>query len=576
MKKISILLFLSPVLLFAQKQFTLEIKTTGQSEILNKISYKKSFTSKSEREKEIHKILFHLYDNAYLTACTDSSITDSLKETVYISIGEQYHWVSLRKGNADEGILNETGYRDRIFREKLFNYKEVSRFQEKIISYCENNGYPFAAVKLDSITLSGNKISASLHVQKNNLIKIDSVVNRGNAKIAPVYLQSYLGIHNGDLYNESIVKKTGVRVKELPFVKEKSPFRILFTEEGAKLELFLDKKRASQFDGIIGILPDNKTGKILFTGDVRLKLLNSFNRGELIDLNWKRLQAETQDLKSRFVFPFIFKSPFGLDANFRLYKKDSTYIEVNPNIGVQYHFSGGNYLKVFVNRREMNLISTKTIENNTTLPDYADITSTMYGISLKSERLDYRLNPRKGFSFIATAGAGNKAIHKNPKLNEIIYEGKKLKTVQYNVEFETEIFFPLKERSAFMIGNKSAYLYNETMFKNELFRIGGLKSLRGFDEESVSASLYSVITLEYRFLFEENSYLFLFGDGSYYENRSITFSGDRYDTPYGFGAGISFETKAGIFSINYALGKQFNNPILLKSGKVHFGIVNYF
>ncbi|MCC6690169.1 MAG: hypothetical protein IT235_01425, partial [Bacteroidia bacterium] len=49
-----------------------------------------------------------------------------------------------------------------------------------------------------------------------------------------------------------------------------------------------------------------------------------------------------------------------------------------------------------------------------------------------------------------------------------------------------------------------------------------------------------------------------------------------HDTPYGFGAGTSFETKAGIFSLDYALGSQLGNPIYLKSGKIHFGIVSYF
>ena len=63
-------------------------------------------------------------------------------------------------------------------------------------------------------------------------------------------------------------------------------------------------------------------------------------------------------------------------------------------------------------------------------------------------------------------------------------------------------------------------------------------------------------------------------DGAWYENASV----NTYfnDMPYSFGAGISFETKAGIFSLNYALGKQFSNPIDLRSGKIHFGIVNQF
>jgi len=576
MKRFFLLFFLFPGILFAQKVFTLEIRSFQPSEVLNKISYKKAFLSKVERNKEIQNVLFSLFDNAYLSASVDSLVKDSLQEIVWIKIGEQYKWATLRKGNVDEGILSEVGYREKLFKGKPLYFKDVRKLQEKILAYCENNGYPFASVKLDTIVITDVTLSASINLQKNNLIKIDSVVNHGTAKISPVYLQSYLSIKNGDLYNESLVKKIGTRVKELPFLKEKMPFRILFPGENAKVELFLEKKRASQFDGIVGLLPDNKTGKILFTGDAHLKLSNSFNRGELVELNWQRLQVQTQNLKIHFVYPFLFKTPFGIDASFKLYKKDSTYLEVNPNFGIQYLLSGGNYFKAFVNLKQMTLLSTAGLENITTLPPYADINSSIYGISYKSEKLDYRLNPRRGYSLLATIGAGNKTIKKNAKLDASIYNGLKLNSAQYNAELTVELFVPIKNRSTVKFGNHSAYLQNENIFQNELYRIGGLHTLRGFDEESIYASAFSIFTIEYRYLLEENSYLYFFGDGAYYENQSVSFTGDRYDTPFGFGAGISFETKAGIFSINYALGKQFNNPINLKAGKVNFGIVNYF
>ena len=138
----------------------------------------------------------------------------------------------------------------------------------------------------------------------------------------------------------------------------------------------------------------------------------------------------------------------------------------------------------------------------------------------------------------------------------------------------SSIFIPFLNRNTVKIGVQTAFLDGETTFQNELFRIGGLKTLRGFDEESIYATAYSIFTLEYRFILEQNSYLYVFGDGAWYEKNNI--SDYVRDTPIGFGAGISFETKAGIFSINYALGKQFANPIQLKSGKIHFGIVNYF
>jgi len=567
----------------AQKNFTLEIRTTTQNEVIDKLSYKKSFFAKADREKEIQTVLRTLFDNAYLAASVDSTQTDSLQQIVYITTGIPYKWTKLRKGNVNEGMLSDAGYREKLFSEKPLYFREVRKIQEKILSQCENNGYPFASIRLDSVTISASaktgtdpSISASLDLKKNMLIKIDSVVNRGDAKISSVYLQSYLGIRNGDLYNEETIRQVSTRIRELPFLREKIPFRVLFPGENAKIELFLEKKRASQFDGIVGLLPDNKTGKVLFTGDVRLKLNNSFNRGEMLMLNWKRLQVSTQELKSQFIFPFVLKTPFGIDANFKLYKKDSTFLEVNPNVGIQYHLSGENYFKAFVNRKQLTLISTTGLQHLTTLPPYADITSALYGLSIKSEKLDYRLNPRKGRSITGTLSAGNKTIRKNDKLDASIYNGLALNTVQYCAELETEIFIPVKNRSTIRLGTRSAYLQNKNLFQNELFRIGGLKTLRGFDEESIPVSSYYIFTLEYRYLLEENSYLYFFGDGAYCENLSISYTGDRYDTPYGFGAGISFETKAGIFSINYALGSQFNNPIDIRAGKVHFGIINYF
>jgi hypothetical protein len=229
-----------------------------------------------------------------------------------------------------------------------------------------------------------------------------------------------------------------------------------------------------------------------------------------------------------------------------------------------------------VNRRQMTLLSTQGLQNITTLPSFADITSSLYGVSFKSEKLDYRLNPRKGYYFLSTIAAGNKTIKRNSNIDATLYNGLKLNSVQYNAEIDADFFLHIKTRRTLKMGTKSAYLQNDNMFQNEVYRIGGLRTLRGFDEESIFASAYSIFTLEYRYLLEENSYLYFFGDGAYYENQSKSYTGDRYDTPYGFGAGISFETKAGIFSINYALGKQFNNPINLKAGKVNFGIVNYF
>lgn len=559
---------------FAQNNYSLDIQSINDASLLKKISFKKQYSSKMEREKELQNVLFTCFDNAYLVAAYDSVFTDSISAKAYLSFGAQYKWANLKKGNVDEGVLSEIGFREKVYSNKPIYYKSVKRVQEKLITYYENNGYPFASVKLDSIIISDGSISAQLKVTKNSEIKIDSVVIKGTAEIAPVYIYNYLGIKPGSLYDEAQLKKVNTRIAELAFVRATKPASFIFSGKFNKLILSLEKKRASQFDGVVGILPDNVTGKILFTGDVRLKLQNGLGRGELIDLNWRRLQTQTQDLKMRLVYPFILRTPFGLDYNFKLYKKDTTFLDVNQNVGLQYLLIGGNYVKVFYNNKTSTLLSTKGLETATKLPTNADVNTNMYGLGLKYEKLDYRLNPRKGFTILVNASAGTKKIKKNLKLNPVVYDNLKLTSALYTGDFEGSVFLPIANRSAIKVGAQAAFIYGETTFQNELFRIGGLKTLRGFDEESIYASAFSIFTLEYRFILEQNSYLYAFGDIAPYENNN---SKDYIrDTPLGFGAGISFETKAGIFSINYALGKQFSNPIELRSGKIHFGIVNYF
>ena len=569
------LLFFSG-LSFAQS-YTLKLKTNTEQNpsIVKKLNYKKTFTSETARTKELKNILFWFYDNGFITAKVDSLAKDSLNLTVFVDPGEKYKLVTLSKGNAENILLGEAGFQYKFFNQTVFRYKEISKLMERILTYYENNGYPFAAVKLDSLKITGNSISASLNVNKNKKIRIDSIINKGDAKITNVYLYSYTGLKPNDLYNETKILRINTKLKELPFLNINKPFKVTFADTGAKIFFFADKRKASQFDGVIGFMPNNQTtGKLLVSGEAHLKLLNSFGRGELLDINWRRLQEQTQDLNLNIVYPFLFSTPFGIDYKFYLYKKDSTYITLRNNIGIQYIFQGNNYLKAFIDNSASNLIKNKGLDNLTTLPPYADITTTLYGLELKHEELDYIFNPRKGYQVKLSAATGTKNIKKNDNISPALYDSVKLKTTQYQLESNLGLFIPFYKRSTLYLNNRTAYIGNPNLFDNELFRIGGLKTLRGFDEESIHASFYNILLVEYRYILEKNSYLNLFWNGCYYEKR--LHNAHSSDMPFGFGAGITFQTKAGIFSINYALGKQQNNSIDLKSGKIHFGIVSYF
>ncbi|MFA6924064.1 MAG: hypothetical protein WC223_07395 [Bacteroidales bacterium] len=579
MKKINLILFIVIGFLQvnAQKLYKLQIKNNSIHSEISKIDYKKEFYDTLERKKELYNYLNKLYEKGYLAAYFDSiRTTDSVSMLATIIPGKIYKWVIIKKANVDEDFLKQFTGRKNIDGKTTMLYSDIIKLNKKIIEHFENNGYPFVSVKLDSIETDSNVSKAVLNIERNKKYNIDSIIVKGNAKISKRYLFGFLGIEEGSVYDESQIKKISARLKEISFIKEAKSYNLIFTPKYSKIILYLQKNKSSQFDGIVGFKQNDKNpSKIDLTGEVHLNLINSFGRGEFMSFNWRSLQEKTQDLKINFTYPYLFSTPFGIDLKFSIYKKDTTYITITRNIGIQYFFSGRDYLKFFLDNKSSNILSTVGLKSTTVLPDYADIENNIYGLEFKREHLDYVLNPRRGHFIKISIGAGTKNIKKNSEINSEVYNNIKLNSEQYHIESELDNYFSVSHRSVIKLGSQCGWIINDNLFQNELFKIGGLKTLRGFDEESIFASKYSILTAEYRFLFEEKSYLFGFFDWAYYENFSSN-KKNIHDTPYGFGAGISFETKAGIFSISYALGKQFNNPIYFKNSKVHFGIVNYF
>ncbi|HWY09851.1 MAG TPA: BamA/TamA family outer membrane protein [Bacteroidia bacterium] len=563
----------NPVL---NEQFTLKLFNTDSVKVFKYLKYKDKYKTKKELIKSVNIILDDLRFQGYLLADIDKVKGDSLNKIYYLRIGKKFKWAILKKGNADMDILSHLGYSEKLYTNKPFSYSQTARLIDKTITAYENNGYPFVSLKLDSISVNDNTLSAVLNITKNKLIQIDSIVVKGDAKINKTFLYRYLGLKPMMLYDEASFMAISKKIKQLPFLTETKGQEIRLTEKQNKMYLFLGKKNCSQFDGIIGILPDDKTKKTIFTGDVKIKLVNSiFRAGETVDLNWRRLQALTQDFNARVIYPYILGSPIGVDYNLKIYKKDSSFIDVNNNVGLQYYFSGLNNLKVFYKQRTADLLSTSGLAFITTLPDYADISTSSYGLGLTFEKLDYRFNPHKGFAINISGQTGNKTIKKNSKINDIVYNNLQLKSTQYQSEGNVNLFLQIKGNSVIRMAAQYATVFGTApVFKNELFRIGGLRTLRGFDEESIYASSYVIPTLEYRFLFGQNSNILLFAEGAWYENNSSTIY--LKDMPYSIGAGINFDTKAGIFSLNYALGSQKGNAIDVRSGKIHFGLTALF
>ncbi|MES2778584.1 MAG: hypothetical protein V4651_01685 [Bacteroidota bacterium] len=554
-----------------------------------------SFQSFHQDSLSLHQEL-----NAVLIRCNELSFLNASykhiemhNDTVWASVlpGNSYKWVKLRRGNVPADIISSAGFREEQFAGKAIDPLLFAKRAERIITFLENNGYPFASLKLDSIEVDSQGIQAALKLETFEQVLFDTMDIMGDARIKKNYLYRYLGIHPNAPYNEELIRYSNSRISQLPFLKVVRPTGIYFYGNKAMPMLNLENRKASSIDGVVGFAPNTQAGstsnRLLITGEANLKLQNLFESGKSFDLNYRSFLGNSQDLKIKFMYPYIFNSNIALDYELNLLKQDTSFLDVRNEFGVQYRFVGTDYVKVFYNIQTTSLITidTNSIKQTRALPAASDITNSTYGIGAKVTRLDYYLNPRKGYAFEVSGGVGIKKVIRNPTIDALkfldvnggsysLYDSMKLNYVQYRFQGNAECYIPLFSRSTIRVQANGGHIVAENLFVNELFRIGGIRTLKGFDEQAIFASTYVIGNIEWRYLLQQNSNVLLFWNGAYYRNmvRTPVLS----DKPYGFGGGFNFESAAGVFSIYYAIGKEFDNPIDFNKAKVHFGYVNYF
>jgi outer membrane protein assembly factor BamA len=594
--QISVLVLLLNVSAFAQSKYNLHIKGVDKDSatIVSNSGLQTRFDSRIACEEYIIKLPGYLQSKGYVTASIDSLQYQGEFATIRLYMGEQYRWAQLNAKTVEPALLDAIGWQEKIFADRPMDFSQVHILEEKMLDHLENTGYPFARVYLDSIQLDNDKVSALLKVNKGPLYKIDSIRLYGTAKISNSYLQRYLDIPNGSIYNKKKLSIVNKKLNELTYVEQEQPFNITMLGTGSVLNLYLKQKKSSQVNALIGFLPNNdqlSSKKLLLTGEANILLKNALNAGETIGLNWQQIQVKSPRLNILYQHPYLFNSPFGLDFSFDMFRKDSSFLNVNFQLGAQYVLNNNQAGKLFLQKFQTIVseggINTALLLQNRRLPDVGDISSWNIGLDYELNNTNYRPNPRKGNEFRIITTIGKKKLKKNNQIVDLkdpndpgfsfdkLYDTVKLNTYQLRIRAMGAKYFPLGgQRNTIKTAVNAGLLKSGNIFRNELFQVGGYKLLRGFDEESQYLSQFAIATVEYHYLVGQNSYFYVLVDGGFGRNSSRDMKIDH--TYFGTGLGLAFETKAGIFNLAWAVGKRDDTQFNLRQSKIHLGFVNYF
>lgn len=555
-----------------------------------KFSVSSKFPSKAKSELnariKTETWLKKMRNQGYLEASIDSTFFLNQTLTCYVYVGELYRFSKL------EMRINQTIVDSILLPKKLrtgiASYEEVVHFMHQFQQEKLNQGYPFSKVSLENVTVNDGEMTGVINLSASSLVKIDSVILHGNSGAKPLWIQNYLDIHEGDPYSQEKIKAIDKKLQQLPFLVATQQPIIKLKNESASIHLYLDKRKSNNFNFFLGLLPNtaSENKKLTVTADGSLKLLGSFGLGEEIDIRFQQLKPQTQLLELSASLPFIHTVPIGVSGGFNLYKNDSAYFDVDADLALVYPFAGVNEFSAYYHNKSSNILNydTNSITPSNTLPDEIDFGRNEYGLRMHLQNLNYPINPSNGYQANFSAGIATRNVKRSNAIEELyindaervdeLYSNVEESKLQYRLNANVSLYKSVSQGNVLVVQNDLDVLIAKYILRNEMFRIGGQQTLRGFNEDAFVTPFSNITTFEYRFLLSKNSYFHTFVDVGIILPQENGFK--EVAVPFGFGTGVALETKGGIFSLSYALGKYSKDPLLLRDSKIHFGYINLF
>lgn len=439
----------------------------------------------------------------------------------------------------------------------ILHFNLIESKLQQLVQYKSSNGNTFVKIALSEIKKEdSNTISASIFVKNGIRRTIDSIVVRGYEKFSASHLKYYAGIKTGNLFNQNQLNKQNQTLNQLGFVSSTKSPEILFNKEKTTVFLYLKKKNNNLFDGIIGFANNENSKKLIFNGYLNLELNNNLNFGEQLTIRYKADGNDQQRFKAAVKLPYILKTPLGINAELSIFKKDTTFINNQQEINLSYQINP--LVQSFIGYKTAK--STNLLDQANTNKLIEDLSSKFFNIGLTFVKTqNKKMFYRKSFLEIET-NIGERSITNSKKENQFI------------ISILLQHIFNLNNRNSIYLQNQSNLLNSNSYLLNELFRFGGINNIRGFNENSLDASLYSILSTEYRYLFNSNMYLHSIIDAGYFENKVFNIKQKLYS----FGIGLGMQTKAGLFKFNIANGTNENQSFTFSNTKVHLSLSSSF
>ncbi|WP_430467568.1 POTRA domain-containing protein [Winogradskyella ouciana] len=539
---------------------TLNLDVSGEDKnktaIIDSIGYSTSFDNYNGIESELNSLKYRLTRLGFIDTTIDSIIKQN--DTLFkasLFLGNKINRIRIVYDSSfNAELLNFINHtKDENYFE--LDITELESALNQLNSKIAEQGDPFSTLQLINIyKLNPDLISAQLKIVNNQKRRIDKIIVKGYEKFPQSYIKRFMKLRTGKTFNLNEIKNKVELLEDLRFANKIKDPEVLFTQDSTTLYLYVEKKQTNNFDGYLGFGTNENTNKIEFDGYLDLRLINNLNFGETLNLFYKSDEIDQQTFRVDADLPYLFGSPVGLQVGLNIFRKDTTFSNAKQYAKINYQINARHRIGAGITSTN----STNLLNNDTSILN--DYKSNYYTLNYNfTEPQFYDPLFPINFWFDLSYGFGDRE-------NDM---GNQSQTVS---NLDTYKIFNLNPKNSVYTRFNGAILTSDDYLDNELFRFGGINSIRGFEENSLVANLYGVINTEYRYRLSNSIYVHSVLDAAYFENQ-IT---DTKEKLFGFGFGLGLLTNAGLFRLNYSSGKSENRQFRLSDSKVHVSLTTTF
>jgi hypothetical protein len=546
----------------AQKNLYLKVSATSEKEIasIDSIGYADMHPNAKSIVTEANALSDKLKKSGYLsTEILENKKSNDSTFLFTFALGKKTKSIHIYIGKNPD--IKSLAFPDAKSDTLIMPFSETEAFLNQTLNVLERKGYSLAKLKLVNLNPIGNSLFAELDTDSGKQRQVNDIVIVGYDKFPEGHKKNIKRLYKNKTFNQETLKNINADFQKFRFVNQTKYPEILFKTDTTKVYVYLEKARPNRFDGFVGFSnddDDNGKSKVNFNGYVDLLLVNFLNTGEEFTLYWKSDGNDQKTFNAGIELPYIFRSRIGLKASLNIFKQDSTYQNTKTALALGYFFNYNTRLYLGYEATESSDIQN---QNTASISDYKNkfITTTF-------EFTDFRENdflfPQKTRAVIRTGlGSRTSKLDKNSQVFGEI-------NLMHNIY--------LNEKNSFNLKSQNFYLQSDKYIISELYRFGGINSIRGFNENSLQANLFTSFLTEYRYVLAPGIYVHSIIDYGYYRDESTAVSGGNSGSLLGLGFGFGLLTKNGLFNIVYANGSTDEQAIKLSNSIVHISFKAVF